>query len=127
MTVAETCLLVALMMPYVAVGLAKADPHYDNAQPRAWLATRSGWRARAVALQANCFEALPLFVAAVLVAEFHHLAQATTNGLAVLFVLLRLGYALAYLANRPTSRSVLWTLAAATAVGLLVAGGLSPN
>ena len=80
-TVAYWCLFVAAILPIVCTGIAKygmftvkrKDGGYDNNNPRAWLAKQSDWRARANAAQANTFEALPLFFAAVIIA---HLLQA---------------------------------------------------
>lgn len=120
MTVAEGCLLFAALMPIIAVGLAKAQPGYDNANPRAFLSTLTGWRARAVALQVNCFEALPLITAGILLAQWHRVPQARIDAFALAYVLTRLAYAGAYLAGRATLRSILWTAATAIAVGLFL-------
>jgi uncharacterized MAPEG superfamily protein len=77
MTIANTTVLIASVMPVLTMGLAKAsmagkkrsEGGYDNSNPRGFAASQEGWRARAVAAQNNSFEALPLFVFAVLAAQ----------------------------------------------------------
>jgi uncharacterized MAPEG superfamily protein len=73
-TIAYWCVLVAALLPMVCAGIAKSgmastprrEGGYDNNNPRAWLARQTDWRARANAAQANTFEALPFFFAAVI-------------------------------------------------------------
>jgi len=128
MTLAHYSLLVACLLPVVCAGLAKAGRFsapasqggYDNADPRAWLARQSGRRARANAAQANSFEALPLFIAAVLVAHSLGAAQAWVDGLAWAFIGLRVLYIAAYLSDRPSTRTVVWLLAYLTCVALFL-------
>lgn len=116
MTLAEACILVACILPIVCAGLAKwrgfgrprRDGGYDNHDPRQWLAQQQGWQARANAAQANSFEALPLFIAGVLIAERLQAPQALLNGLALAFLAARLGYIGAYLADQASLRSGLW-------------------
>ena len=77
MALSYWCVLLACLLPIVAAGVAKwgtfsrsvREGGFDNEDPRAWLARQSGRRARANAAQANSFEALPLFIAAVLTAQ----------------------------------------------------------
>ena len=72
MTIAYACVLFMGLFPYVAAGIAKKGfDHYDNSMPRQWLAKQTGFRARANAAQANLFESLPLFFAAVIIASFN--------------------------------------------------------
>jgi uncharacterized MAPEG superfamily protein len=68
-----------------------------------------GWRANAA--QANSFEALPLFVAAVLAAHQLGADPAWRDGLAWLFVALRIVYIGLYLADKASARSAVWALA----------------
>lgn len=126
MTVANTCIIVAGLLPIVCAGLAKSrgfgkrrrDGGYDNHLPRAWLAGLSGWQARANAAQANSFEALPLFIAGVLVAQQMQAQQATVDLLACAFIAARLAYIAAYLADQPMLRSLIWTLALGCSIAL---------
>ena len=69
MTLALWTLLVAVMFPIVCAGISKAGPtRYDNRNPRTWLAQLAGYRARAYAAQQNSWEALAVYVAALLAA-----------------------------------------------------------
>ncbi len=123
------CVLVAALLPIVCAGIAKAGhigrPRhaggYDNHDPREWLARQGGYRRRANAAQTNGFEALPLFIGAVALAQQMGAVQARVDGLAAAFVLLRIVYVALYLADRPTLRSVVWALALAVNIALLFA------
>lgn len=109
MTIAYWCLLVAGLLPYVWVIAAKAAPGFDNRAPRAFLDTVTGWRRRALWAQYNAFEALPLFIAAVIVAHMADAPQGRVDLLAVAFVGFRILHGLFYIADRPTARSLVWT------------------
>jgi len=126
MTIAHYCIIVACLLPIVCAGLAKSggfgrprrEGGYDNHNPRAWLAQQSGRQARANAAQANSFEALPLFIAGVLVAQQLQAPQEWVNALAMGFIAARVAYIAAYLADLATLRSVLWFLGMACSVAL---------
>ena len=133
MTVADFCLLVACLLPIVCAGIAKAgsfskkpaEGGYDNSDPRAWLARQTGYRARANAAQANSFEALPIFIASVLVAQQARASQPWVDALAVVFVVLRLAYITFYVQDRAAWRSLTWIagLGVCLAIFLLAAIG----
>ena len=91
-------------------GKPRREGGFDNHSPRQWLAGLQGWQARAHAAQLNSFEALPLFIAGVLVAQQHHAAQHTVDALASAFIVLRIGFIWAYITDRANLRSVVWTL-----------------
>ena len=83
----------------LTVGTAKATSRgsrknggYDNNNPRQWEDKLQGWKQRAVAAQNNGFEALPLFAAAVLMAQQAHADQARIDQLALAFIVVRLVY-----------------------------------
>jgi uncharacterized MAPEG superfamily protein len=128
MTVASFCLLVACVLPIVCAGIAKSGTFstprsqggYDNRDPRAWLARQTGRRARANAAQANSFEALPLFIAAVLVAQQAGAVQGLVDTLAVVFVLLRVAYIAMYVGDRAALRSVVWIAAFGVCVAIFL-------
>ena len=130
MTLADFCVLIACLLPIACAGIAKSrgfgkprrEGGFDNHNPREWLAKLQGWQARAHAAQLNSFEALPVFIAGVLVAQRHNAPQATVDGLAVAFVLLRVGFISAYLADKANLRSLLWFLALACCVALFFVG-----
>ena len=67
-------------------------------------------RARALGAHQNGIEAFPFFAAAVLLAEFRLAPQHYIDELAVLFLIVRIAYVFTYLGNRPTLRSILWSL-----------------
>ena len=129
MQLSYLCILVACLLPIVAAGIAKwgsftrppSQGGYDNRDPRAWLAQQTGRRARANAAQANSFEALPLFIAAVLAAQQMQVAQPLIDGLAVTFVVLRVGYIGLYVANLATARTLVWLAGLSVNVALLLA------
>ena len=109
MTIAYACVLLMGLLPYVAAGIAKKGfAGYDNSAPRQWLAQQTGFRARANAAQANLFESLPLFFAAVIIASMAHAPQDRIDVLAIGFVIARIAYLVCYVANWPTTRSIVW-------------------
>ncbi|MEI6183838.1 MAG: MAPEG family protein [Polynucleobacter sp.] len=111
MTIAYACLLFMGIFPYVAAGIAKKGfENYDNSMPRQWLAKQTGFRARANAAQANLFESLPLFFAAVIIASINNAPQTRIDLLALGFVAARIAFLICYLANWPTTRSIVWLI-----------------
>ena len=119
MTIAYFCILIMGLLPYVAAGIAKKGfDGYDNSAPRQWLAKQTGFRARANAAQANLFESLPFFFAAVIIASIAHAPQARIDLLAVGFVLARIAYLVCYVANWPTTRSIVWSIGILCVVSL---------
>lgn len=122
MTLADWMILVAAFLPILFVGPAKAmGPKYDNARPREWEKAQSGWLGRAIAAHNNQFEVFPPFAAGVLVAQQAHGPQGMIDLLALLFIVFRLTYYAAYVADRPSLRSILWTCGFACVVGLFIA------
>jgi uncharacterized MAPEG superfamily protein len=119
MTIAYFCVLIMGILPYVATGIAKKGwEGYDNGLPRQWLAKQTGFRARANAAQANLFESLPLFFAAVIIASISNAPQARIDILAVGFVLARIAYLICYVANWSTTRSIVWLIGIICVVSL---------
>jgi hypothetical protein len=109
MTIAYYCVLFMGLLPIVAAGIAKKGfDGYDNSAPRQWLAQQTGFRARANAAQANLFESLPLFFAAVIIASIANAPQDRIDLLAMGFVLARVAYLTCYVANWPTTRTIVW-------------------
>jgi uncharacterized MAPEG superfamily protein len=119
MTIAYWCVLFMGLFPYVAAGIAKKGfEGYDNVAPRQWLAQQTGFRARANAAQANLFESLPLFFAAVIIASIANAPQYRIDLLALGFVLARVAYLICYVANWPTTRSIVWLAGLACVVAI---------
>ena len=109
MTIAYWCVLFMGLFPYVAAGIAKKGfEGYDNGMPRQWLAKQTGFRARANAAQANLFESLPFFFAAVVIASIANAPQSRIDLLAIGFVVARIAYLVCYVADWPTTRSIVW-------------------
>lgn len=113
MTIADLCLLAAVVLTIASVMPAKLDGKhdYDNANPRDPRFYAPGLRARALGAHLNGFEAFPFFAASVILAEMRAVPQATVDALAVAFVVVRILYAVLYITNRPTFRSVVWSIA----------------
>ena len=129
-TLAYWCVLVMALMPVVCAGIAKSgmmgkprrEGGYDNDNPRNWLSLQTDWRARANNAQANTFEALPFFFAAVIIAHQLQAPQWRIDLLAMAFVALRIAYVAAYVKNKANLRSAVWVIALLINVGLLFAG-----
>ncbi len=129
-SVSTGCVLIAALMPIVCAGIAKSGTFskppsqggYDNNAPREWMARQQGWRQRANAAQANCFEALPFFIGAVLLAQQAGAAQGRVDALAMGFIVLRSAYIGCYLRDWALARSVLFVAAFAVNVVLLLSG-----
>ena len=127
MTIAKWCVLAACMLPILTVGVAKAASvrghgpagRYNNQQPREWVSRLTGWQQRANAAQINGFEALPLFIAAVLLAQMAQADQGQIDQLALAFVGLRVVYGVVYLMNLGTLRTLVWTAGLLVCVALL--------
>jgi uncharacterized MAPEG superfamily protein len=126
MSIANTCVLAAAVLPILTVGLAKftsikspSKGGYDNNNPREWEAKQTGWKARAKAAQDNGFEALPLFAFAVLAAQHAGLDQGRTDQLAMAFIAIRLVYIATYLADIGALRTLVWTAGLATTIAIL--------
>lgn len=128
-TLAYWCVLVAALLPIVCAGIAKwgmfrKPPRaggFDNANPRAWLARQTDWRARANAAQANSFEALPFFIGAVIIAHQLGAHQTRLDLLAFVYVVLRMVYIMLYVADLASVRSLVWGLALVVNVAILFA------
>lgn len=126
MTIANTAVLIAAVLPVLTMGIAKASTAgkkrsqggYDNNDPRGWAAKQEGWRARAAAAQNNGFEALPLFVFAVLAAQAAGIDQARTDHLALAFIGIRVLYNAMYFANIGALRTLVWTAGLAVTIAI---------
>ena len=112
MTVAEWCIFGAVILylltiaPFKWIGFRR----FDNSKPRDPAFFEDPLRARALGAHQNGIETFPFFAAAVLLAEFRAAPQNLINELAVLFLIVRIAYVLTYLGDRPTLRSILWSI-----------------
>ena len=128
MTIANWCVLIACLLPIITVGLAKGASaktasgagRYDNNNPREWASRLTGWQQRAQAAQNNGWEALPLFIAAVVLAQQAHADQGRVDGLAIAFIVIRVLYVIAYLMNVGTLRTLIWMAGMGTSIAILL-------
>ena len=121
MTLAYWCVLVAAIMPVVLAGVAKSRGDFDNRAPREWLAALEGWRRRANAAQNNSWEAFAPFAAAVIIAHIAGARQGMIDTLALAFVACRIVYAVLYITDRASLRSVAWIAGYGCVIGLFIA------
>jgi uncharacterized MAPEG superfamily protein len=129
-TLAYWCVLVAVFLPIASASIAKwgtigkplSQGGFDNANPRAWLARQTDWRARANAAQTNSFEALPFFMGAVIIAHQMGAYQFRLDLLAFVYVVLRMVYIMLYVAGIATLRSFVWMLALGINIAIFFAG-----
>ncbi|ASG66122.1 MAPEG family protein [Idiomarina piscisalsi] len=109
------CLLIAGLLPILAkapvVYFQNRDNGYDNKHPRAQQQRLIGRGARAVAGHYNAYEAFPLYAVALLAAIATNAVTERIEFLAIAFIVLRVLYHIAYLANYDKLRSLLWFMA----------------
>ncbi len=117
MTVAIWCILVALILPYVAFSFVKGvDPN----QPRHGVGDLADQSGRAYGAHLNGLETFPWFAAAVIVAHMVGGPSRIVDVLAVIYVLLRIGHLAAYLADRQPLRSAAFIVAQFVALAIFV-------
>jgi uncharacterized MAPEG superfamily protein len=110
MTIAEWMVFVAVLLYLLTVAPVKVfgHPRFDNANPRDPAFYTPGIRSRALGAHLNGIEVFPFFAAAVLLAEFRATPQHWIDLLSVGFIVIRLAFVFAYLANLATVRTLLW-------------------
>ena len=120
MTIAEWCVFGAVILYLLTIVPFKAlgSPRFDNARPRDPGFYDEPLRARALGAHLNGIEAFPFFAAAVLLAEFRASPQHLIDELAILFLIVRAAYVLTYIGDRPTLRSILWSIGFAINLGI---------
>jgi uncharacterized MAPEG superfamily protein len=120
MTIAYWCVLVAIILPYFFTMLAKSGKGFNNATPREYLAGLTGWRQRANWAQMNSFEALPGFIAGIIISQQLGAHQLTIDILAVVFIIMRVLYGVCYIADKAFLRSLCWIIALGCVVSLFI-------
>jgi uncharacterized MAPEG superfamily protein len=120
MTVAEWCVFGTLMLYFLTIAAVKwtGVRQFDNARPRDPDFYQDPIRARALGAHQNGIEAFPFFAVAVLLAEFRLSPQHLVDELAALFLIVRIAYVFTYLGNRPTLRTILWSIGFAINVSI---------
>lgn len=125
MTTVLSCLLVAVLIPYVLSGIGgyhkgKQFGKADNKNPRAQAAQLTGAGARAVAAQQNAWEALAVFTASLAAAIFAGVEPASIALPALIFVAARIAHAACYLADLATARSSSFFVATLACIWIFV-------
>ncbi len=112
MTIAEWCVFGTLMLSLLTIASVKwlGARGFDNSRPRDPVFYNDPIRSRALGAHQNGIEAFPFFAAAVLLAEFRLGPLRLIDELAVLFLIVRIAYVFTYIGNRPTLRSILWSI-----------------
>ena len=120
MTVAECCVFGTLMLSLLTIVSVKwaGFRRFDNSRPRDPDFYEDPIRSRALGAHQNGIEAFPFFAAAVLLAEFRLGPLRLIDELAVLFLIVRIAYVFTYIGNRPTLRSILWSIGFAINVAI---------
>lgn len=116
-------ILAACLLPYIFTIIAKKTAGFrakDNQNPREFLAKSTGLASRAHAVQQNSFESLPLFIAAVLMAEYLVIPQSLVMTFGIAYLFFRVIYGICYLANWATLRSIVWLLSMLCPITLLI-------
>ena len=112
MTIAEWCVFGTLMLSLLTIVSVKwiSFRSFDNSRPRDPDFYDDPIRSRALGAHQNGIEAFPFFAFAVLLAEFRVGPLRLIDELAVLFLIVRIAYVFTYIGNRPTLRSILWSI-----------------
>lgn len=126
LSTAYWCVLVAALLPYIWVTIAKSGgQRYDNRDPRGWLARQDNPRViRANAAQLNAFEAFAPFAAGVILAQLAGVPAERIAALAIVFVLLRVLHGIFYLTNIQRLRSLVWFVGFACVIALFAQAAL---
>lgn len=126
-SVAYWCVLIAALLPYIWVSVAKAGgERYDNRDPRGWLARQDNPRSvRANAAQLNAFEAFAPFAAGVVMAQLAGVPGDRIAWIAVVFVGLRILHGILYIANQQRLRSLVWAAGLLSVLTLLAQAALN--
>ena len=122
MTIAFWCVLIAGLLPYAAFALAAAS--LNPSLPRLAATRLEGLPARAHGAHLNAFEAFGFFAAAVIIAFLVEGASGWTNGLAIAFIIVRLGHIGFYLADISALRSACFALGMLLILAIFVQAAL---
>jgi uncharacterized MAPEG superfamily protein len=127
MAIAHWCLLVVVLLPYLLSVAARSGAGYTEyvADPRAYSDRLDGWHRRAHLAHLNAFEAVPGFIAGLLVAELTSTPRAWVDGLAVAFAAFRILHALLYIGDRPRTRSHAWRFGMLCVIGLFIVSAVA--
>ena len=121
MTIAYWCVMAMILMPYLFNQIAKRGmPIDENRRPREFLKTLEGKAQRADWAHRNTLEALPGFIAAVIIAHLCAADQGKIDVLSATYVVLRLIYGFFYIMDKHVLRSLCWMCSFACIIMLFV-------
>jgi len=125
MTTPLACLAVVALLPYLLAALGGYLTYaqlgsLDNKNPRQQRMRLEGAAARAVAAQANAWEALPLFTAGVVISHLAGADAASAAWWAKLFVATRVLHAILYIADLDKLRSLVFVVGLICVAALVV-------
>jgi uncharacterized MAPEG superfamily protein len=128
MKMTHLSLVVAAFLPYLWFWVATAlrlreFGKIDNQHPRIQQAKQTGAGARAVAAQANAFEALAVWAPAVLAARATNPASPLAPTLAVAWMVFRVLHGVAYVAGIARVRTLLFLLSLGCAIRMYMVAG----
>ena len=109
MSIAGITLLFAVLFPYPFTMAAKWSRQYDNRQVRPYLDSLTGWRQRCYWIHLNSLEILPICGIAVLAAVVAGVPESVLTPVCLFWMGSRVFYAVCYLRDWATLRSVTWT------------------
>ncbi|WP_223807337.1 MAPEG family protein [Montanilutibacter psychrotolerans] len=129
LSTAYWCVLIAAVLPYLWVAVAKGGgERYNNRDPRGWLARQDNPRVhRANGAQLNSYEAFAPFAAGVVLAQISGVPADRIALLAVAFVVLRVLHGIFYIADKHALRSLCWFAAFACVLALLAQAALAAS
>jgi len=105
-------IIVACILPFLWTGYAKfTSKKYNNSTTRDSVEKFTGKSRRAHFAHLNSFEALPFFIASVLVANINQVDTSNLHSLIGLYLFFRIVYGILYIQDIATARSIVWTLA----------------
>ena len=122
LAIAYGCVLIAAVLPYLWVAIAKTSgERYNNRNPRAWQARQEIPRSNlANAAHLNAFEAFAPFAAGVILAQLAQVPAERIAAVSVAFIVFRVLHGLLYVGNRHGLRSLAWLGGFASVVALMV-------
>ncbi len=124
MTLAYWCIFIVMFFPVACAACGKIKGGFtftDNRDTRAFFAKATGVTARANAAQLNSYEIFPMFAAAVIIAHLAGgAAQTTVNLLSMIFVISRAFFCICYIMDKPTARSIAWSIGFVCIIGLFI-------
>ncbi|MGF1567580.1 MAG: MAPEG family protein [Nodosilinea sp.] len=100
-----------IYLPFIVAGYGRFAVGYDKAAPRAMLPKLPPYAQRATWAHENAFESMILYAPAALMAYVTQQQSALALGAAVVYLVARTLYPLAYILNQPWARSLMFAVA----------------